>query len=106
MGGFCNFNLCYDGNGHPGWKGEIKMNDTRNPARRTVLIAILVVIGSGLLLAVAAKLIPRMMSKMMDGMMQNMMGKMRGKMKESGLTPAEMCEKMMKGDGGDQPTEV
>jgi hypothetical protein len=78
------------------------MYNTRDLARRYVLAAILGAIGGGLLVALATKAIPKMMSGMMSGMMQNMMGQMR----KSGFNPAEMCEKMMKGCGEDQPEEA
>ena len=71
------------------------MYTTRYPAMKYVLVAILGAIGGGLLVAVATKAIPKMMSGMMSGMMQNMMGQMR----ESGVSPAEMCQKMMQGFG-------
>jgi hypothetical protein len=106
LGSLGSISLHAVGNGCPGWEGEIKMYATRNPANRTVLVAILVAIGGGLLIALVAKVIPRMMSKMMSRMMSGMMQNMRAKMKEDGITPAEMCEKMMQGDGADQPAQA
>ena len=78
------------------------MYNTRNPAMKYVLVAILGAIGGGLLVALATRAIPKIMSKMMSGMMQNMMGQM----KESGCNPAEMCEKMMQGFGEAQTEKV
>jgi hypothetical protein len=62
------------------------MNTTRSDAKKYVLAATLGAIGGGLLVALAAQAIPKMMSQMMSGMMQDMMGQMR----KSGCDPAEM----------------
>ena len=74
------------------------MYGTRYPAMKYVTVAFLGAIGGGLLVAIATRAIPKMMS----GMMQNMMGQM----KESGVTPAEMCQKMMQGFGEAQPEKT
>jgi len=62
------------------------MNIPCSDARRYVLAATFGAIGGGLLVALAAKAIPKMMSKMRSGMMENMMAQMR----KSGCNPAEM----------------
>jgi hypothetical protein len=53
---------------------------------RVILAILLAAIGGGLLVALAAQAIPRMMSRMMAGMMQHMMAQME----EGGFSPAEM----------------
>jgi uncharacterized protein involved in exopolysaccharide biosynthesis len=62
------------------------MNTTRSDAKKYVLAATLGAVGGGLLVALTAKAIPKMMSQIMSGMMQDMMGQMR----KSGCNPAEM----------------
>jgi hypothetical protein len=57
------------------------MNKTRSTMRGYLLAVILGALGGGLLVAIAAKALPRMMS----GMMQNMMMQM----KKDGFNPEE-----------------
>jgi hypothetical protein len=62
------------------------MKQISNQKKGYAVAFLLGVLGSGLFITLATKVIPVMMSKMMSAMMQNMMAGMR----ESGCDPSEI----------------
>lgn len=51
----------------------------------------------GIFVAILTRALPKMLQGMMSGMMENMCAGMAEMMGEQGLTPAEMCQRMMSG---------
>ena len=77
------------------WEGDMK--GSNYCLRGYLLASLLGALAGGVFVAILTRALPKMMQGMMSGMMENMCSNMTQMMGENGITPGEMCQRMMTG---------